>query len=258
MVPPADVWRAVRWCAIASIVTAPLFTEDVTRRWSALSGGPNELGLLAAALIVLSLAGTGGRWRVVQILIGCFGLAVTTSVSAGVAVIAGVLLVQPGVRTRLRRALPGGSLLKVAFVASVLAILAARPDVLTTLAVHRDQAAATFGILDATNPILGGGWLHGAEVIATGSLNTAYSSVFYDTVHNLYLQLLTDTGLVGLGLFAAALYSVWRRADRTNQALLAVCAIWLNTTAAYPSVVWGLLGLLIAVPTGSTRCESRE
>jgi hypothetical protein len=237
------MWRAVRWWAIASILTAPLLTGDLSARWTGLPGGPNELGLLAAMLVVLAYsAPVGTRWRVAQVALGFAGLAVTQSISAGVAALLGVFLLRPYRPMRI----PSPSALKVALAAGVVAVVATRPDLVETLTVHGDQAAATAGVLESTDWLTGGGWLHGAEQLVGGSIDTDYSSVLFDSVHNVYLQLLTDTGLIGLGLFLAALLATWRQSDRRGRAALATVAVWLNTTGAYPNAAWGLLGLVVA------------
>lgn len=241
LVGPAVLWRAVRWWALISIATAPLLMEG--SRWSGLPGGPNELGLLCAALVVLAFA-QPSRWRYAQVAIGFVGLAGAASVSSGIAVAVGLLVLRPG---------RAPSMLKFVLVGGAALIVASRPDLLLTIAVHGDQAKVAWGVLNETNWLTGGGWLHGSQFIASGPLDTRYGTVLYDTVHNTYLQLLTDTGMIGLGLFLAALYGIWRRSDHVGRAVLAVVAVWLNTTAAFPGPVWGLLGVVLATTANQSR-----
>jgi hypothetical protein len=245
MCGPDHMWRAVRWWAVISICTAPVFVDDPTSgyRWTGLPGGPTDLGLIAAALIILAYAAPPEtRWRLTQIAIGFGGLAATFSVSGGFAAIVGVTLLR---RDRL--------LFKLALVAGVVVVLTRRPDLFTTLDVHAGQASTTVPILEDTNWFTGGGWLHGADYIATQPLDVEFynSVVLLETVHNVYLQLLTDTGMIGLGLFLAALLWTWRRSERTSRAVLAAIAVWLNTTGAYPSAAWGLMGLVVAATAWS-------
>jgi hypothetical protein len=248
---PAHMWRAVRWWAVLAICTAPLLIEDIGNRWTGLPGGPNDLGLIAAALIVLAYAAeVGSRWRYAQLALGFIGLAGTLSISGGVSAIVGVLLL----RQRRPERTPSLSIFKLALIGGVAILIASRPDLLTTIDVHANQAGTTAPILEDTNWLTGGGWLHGAEYIATESLDVVFyhSAVLLETVHNAYLQLLTDTGIIGLVLFLAALLTTWYRSGREGRAVVAAVAVWLNTSGAYPNAVWGLLGISLAAAAWNT------
>ena len=71
-----------------------------------------------------------------------------------------------------------------------------------------------------TNPLLGGGWGSYSKYVATTALGAMYSNLGFTSMsgHNVYLQLLAETGIVGLVLFVIPAVSTLVAAMRRSAA----------------------------------------
>jgi hypothetical protein len=238
--PTFDVWRVVRWVAVASVVTAPFFTANLLNRWSALVGEPNQHGLLSAILLVLALSLPPSRSRMLQIVIAAIGMLTSASITSTVAATAGVAAT--GLWTprseRARRALSPAALITVIPVAFIV-VSVLRPDILLTLSIHSGQAYAIIPVLSVINPIFGGGWTFSAAYVTTLGLKLG-------SIHNVYLQLVADLGMIGIGFFVGLLVAAFRVCtDTRTRAVLVMLAIWLNSAGAFPGSPWGVLAAVL-------------
>jgi O-antigen ligase len=224
---------------------ALLSGESLSGRYGGLLG-PNTLGLVSGLLIVLAVAGgAGGRMshRVALGLIGALGLLVSKSQGAliGTALVVALALATTGgspwprasgTRSRVQRLNRGLLAAACACVAVVAAIQFLRPESIPTsnefrksTVYHRIIVGAGGLEIFSQHPVLGVGWRRSdsPSVIASSDLaaklrrrfsspnETFYPDVEITSVHNTYIQLLAELGLVGAALFGIAVWAVGRR-----------------------------------------------
>lgn len=240
-----DLWRFVRWGLLGVLVTVPLF-GDTTSRWSGLPGGPNEVALVAAVLVVLGAGDSSKAARVLFVLSGLVGLFGSRGIGATVGALSGLAVLTLGRRQWSRAAgtTRGVSILVflLAAASAVVLIPQFRPDLHVTLWVHTVQAESFWGAFEATNPLFGSGWSH----VDASALADAYRSTHLDGLHNVYLDITVYLGAVGASLFLVILWHAWRPRDLATRAVLMTTLVWFNTTGAYPCAGWGILGLVVA------------
>jgi hypothetical protein len=235
-----DVWRVVRWVAVFTVITAPLFTPNLLIRWNAVVGQPNQYGLVSAVLLVLALSLPPSRSRTFQVVIALVGMLTAASITSSLAATAGVLAA--GLWTprsqQARRALSPAALITVIPVVFIV-VSVLRPDLLLTLSIHSGQAFAIVPLLTVINPIFGGGWTFSSAYVTAQGFRLL-------SIHNVYLQLLADLGLIGIGFFVGLLVTTFRVCtDVRTRAVLVVLAIWQNSAGAFPGSPWGVLGAVL-------------
>ncbi|MGW5851219.1 hypothetical protein ACWFQ8_25285 [Streptomyces sp. NPDC055254] len=243
-----DLWRTARWALLGVLATVPLF-GDTRIRWSGLPGGPNDVALVAAVLVVLGVATTNKPLRALFVLSGLWGLVGTRGITASLAALAGVAVLSLGRRQQARsgeRGLLHPLTLACAATVACLAIPKIRPDLDVTLYVHTTQAQSFWSAMASTNPLIGGGW----SSVDSEALVSAYRHTYLLGLHNVYLDMAVFLGGVGVGLFLLVLWRAWLTSDRLTRAVLVVVAVWFNTTGAFPGVGWGILGLVVAACAG--------
>lgn len=238
------LWRVVRVACVGLIMSAPVLTTpegDVINpgvtRYSGIVGGPNELGLVAAALIGLGW-NTRGFSRAVYLAVGAVGLWQARSISSVLAAALAVIvaqLVSPEA-TKARRVF--SPLLLTVFVpTAVLLVPVLRPDVSDTLSIHLEEARSISNALRIAHPAWGTGWSQDVnQALQPGDV----------TLHNTYLDWLAYLGLIGLLMLVAWLAVIGRAADHFGNTVLAAALVWLNTSGAFPSIAWAFLGLVAA------------
>jgi O-antigen ligase len=208
--------------------------------------GPNQLGLVSGLLIVLAVAGGtgGGTWqRLTLSFVGALGLVVSKSQGAllGTALVIGLAVATSGrsawfsasrTRSRVRRL---NRLLLTAACAGVVGVSAIhflRPGSLPTSSEFHNSSVYARIIVGAgglelfsEHPFFGVGWRRSESpaLIASSDLaaklrrrfpaanESFYPDVQATSVHNTYIQLLAELGLVGAALFGVALCVVGRR-----------------------------------------------
>jgi len=239
-----SLWRVVRVVCVVLIATAPFLTTPEREainpgvsRYSGIVGGPNELGLVGATLVALAWNTSGSR-RVVYVGVGAVGLWQARSVSSILAAVFALIIAQlSSPKATKGRRVFSPLLLMAAVPTAVLLVPALRPDLRETLGIHLAQATSITDALGAGHPVWGVGWaqdLRGA--LPPGQI----------TLHNTYLDWLAYLGLIGLLTLAAWFGVLARSADNFGKAALAAVVVWLNTSGAFPSVAWGILGLVAA------------
>ncbi|KDN75063.1 hypothetical protein DF19_26260 [Streptomyces olindensis] len=238
------LWRTARWALLGVLATVP-FVGDTHIRWSGLPGGPNEVALVAAVLVVLGAAATSKSARSLLVLSGLWGLVGTRGIIASAAALTGLAVLSLGRRLRTQRGEKGlvhPLTIACAAVVACLVVPRIRPDLDVTIYVHTTQAQSFWSTFASTNPLIGGGWSEGDSQ----ALVDAYRRTDLLGLHNVYLDIAVFLGVVGLGLFLLVLWCAWRSSDRLTRAVLVTVAVWFNTTGAFPGVGWGLLGLVVA------------
>jgi O-antigen ligase len=200
---------------------------------------PNELGLVSGLLLLMAAFGALGPSLFLRAPLGLLGAAglvqsqsVGSLVGTSIALALGLAFaVAPSRRVVAGRALRGA--LVVALAVTVAYGLAAviRPENVPTSAGFRDSSAGARTVLAAAgievferNPVIGVGWRRSEtpEIIGDPDLNAELRSRFEGTrneyfpdvspasVHNAYVQVAADLGLVGLGLLAWVFVSLGR------------------------------------------------
>jgi O-antigen ligase len=224
-----EAWNASEALALA----AP--DEATPERYGGLLG-VNNLGLVSGLLVVSGLARRASRpHRFVKVVVlgfGVTGLFLARSISSILATAGTVAIhhwaldrVRSG-RTRLnvRRLTIGALMLTMPTVA----IYSMRTDDVTALAsltggtlAHRLMLASAGLLIFLDHPMVGVGWQASAtaEVVGSPFLNTPLMNSFSllpthyfpaehtTSVHNMYIQILAELGIVGFVLFV---YSCWR------------------------------------------------
>jgi O-antigen ligase len=229
----------------------------------------NPLGLVSGLLVVFSVCGTpSSRWshRVTLGLTGLLGLLLAKSVGAFVATGLGLAVgaAFAGRRTPLDRA---ARLLVALAIASLLVfglVQFLRPTANPTDPGFRESSTSQRIILGAAglevferNPVIGVGWQRSSSPTVIGDpeiaselrsrFPAAKHSFFPDvspaSVHNTYVGVLADLGLIGFALFAAAIISIGLGAQRVLERVggselgplawssalgLVVILLWLN------------------------------
>ena len=236
--------------------------------------GPNALGLVSGLLLVFAACGTPsprGSQRIMLGLAGLLGLGLAKSVGAFVAT--GIALAVWASFTGRSAPLARATRLVVALVIAAVFVFGAvqylRPTSTPTDAGFRESSASQRIILGAAglevfqrNPVIGAGWQRSAAPAVIGDpeiaselrsrFPTAKNEFFPDvnpsSVHNAYVQILADLGLIGFALFAAVVASVGVGIQRMlgrirgselwplgwSSALgLLLILLWLNDNALY-------------------------
>jgi O-antigen ligase len=260
--------------------------------------GVNQLALIAGIMLLVGLfAGLGTR-RALKVLLIVFGIAglllgksVATFVGVGIAIAIGVAFRRPADPvTRTMRSLAVGVAAAIAVFAVVQEV---RPSASPGSTGYRDSSTAqrlilaTAGIeLFERHPLIGVGWRRSEEPGVIGASDIAldlrdrfqnartdfFPDVAPASVHNSYIQVLAELGIVGfvlmvvlVGSLAAAIRRTLRALPRTHplwapawalalSVLLA--AVWLNDNPLYGGQIETVVtALMIGVLAGIARLE---
>jgi O-antigen ligase len=200
---------------------------------------PNALGLVSGLLVLMAAFGALGPsplQRVPVALFGVVGLVQSQSVGSlvgtSIALLFGLaFMVAPPRRILAVRALRAAMVLSVALGLAYALAAVIRPSNLPTSEHFRDSSAGQRTVMAAAglelaerNPVIGVGWRRSEvpEVIGDPDLNRELRARFRATksdnfpdvspssVHNAYVQVVADLGLIGLGLLLFALLSLAR------------------------------------------------
>lgn len=256
-----------------------LFTVGELRRVTGTLGWPNTLGAYGASVLLLSLAlwvsSQGGKWMWLMNLASFALVILSYSRGAWIATLLGALVV---IWLCLQLLIPDANkilnrVFTIILIAAVIVALFAdsifarvenispEMDVLVTRA-RLNQIA--YNMIN-THPVMGVGQNNFMEVIR--SYDTTGITVFnMEPVHNVFLLIAAETGLMGLTLFilllGAALLACWRVIKGHNRLLSATAigligallAIIITNTAdvhlrsdGFFAFFWCLLGLLMAL-----------
>jgi O-antigen ligase len=269
--------NALAAAAAASVLLAVgeglLSRESLSERYGGLLG-PNALGLVSGLLIVFAVANAaGGRMshRAALGLIGVSGLAASKSQGA---LIATAVVVVVALATTGRSARPGVARTRSAAqhlnrvllgVACAGVLVGAGIQFLRPVSIHDFHQSSVYArIIVGTggleifsqHPFFGVGWRRSSspEVIASEDLaaklrrrfstsdETFFPDVQVTSVHNTYIQLLAELGLVGVALFGVAVWAVGRRMRGLLRNLPRGSESWRQarflTFAALLSLVW--------------------
>jgi len=249
---------------------------DVARRVSGTVGWPNTLGAYIAAILcwplTLWLCNMGGRRRwmlLVVCIIGALPLVLTFSRGAWLGLGAGLIVA-------ITLGLYGGwltlkdisKLVVVGLVAALMVLLfsgeiAARIGE-DTITVRGNLNAVAWNMIES-NPVLGIGVNTFVNVMAKYD-QSGVTSYFAEPVHNAFLLIAAETGLVGLGLFLALIALVFRvgtQAVLSSDRFLSVSVIGLLAgltailvsnlgdvhlkTDVVFSLFWLVIGLILAI-----------
>lgn len=202
------------------------FVVGDTRRVSGTVGWPNTLGAYVAAGLCVPLAlwlckvGGGRRWVLLALsLFAALPLILTFSRGAWVGFAAGVLVAVVlgwyASWVSLRTILLG--LVGLGLIAAVVALVFAAPLAERfseeTLSSRVDLNEVAFGMI-AAHPVTGIGVNTFTEVM--GDYDTSGVTVYFpEPVHNVYLLIAAETGLVGLAMFLALVAFVYRAGLQT-------------------------------------------
>lgn len=240
----------------------------------------NTLGLLACGLIVLSVLepywlGTRSRSSIVYVAIGIWGLYVAHSM-AGILALLSASCFLPGT-TRARWITTA-----LVFVAAIAAwrygdVVGLLDGSGGTLA-HREAMAYAGWHLFLDAPVLGVGWqqstawlLQSPDVLASamsrfGQLPSDYFTTRGNLgVHNAYIQLLAEMGLVGTFVVVSALVAMLRRVRGRSPLpwlpLLVAILVWHNTNPIFgglpeTALLWFTYGLAEATGSSSSRARA--
>ena len=232
-----DFWRDFRWGAVVVLASIPLTDGLAASRWTSIAGGPNETALIAAVALVLGFTHKASLWRYGLILAGAAALVGTSGIAGTVGAVAGVIVYSVSSRgLHLGKGSPIVALWLI--LTAVFVVPLVRPDMATSVAAHVFQARAFVEIVLGGDPFFGAGWANVHVSAFTGSDILG--------LHNVYLDVMAFTGLIGSLVFAAILVVTWRQGDVVARSVLAVWLVWVNTTGAFPGVTWGVLGLILA------------
>lgn len=231
---------------------------------------PNTLGLLSGLMVLMGIFGALGPsvfHRLPLALWGAVGLVQSQSigslVATSVALVLGMtFMVAPPRRIVAVRAMRAALALGVAVVLAYGLASVIRPENLPTSQNFRDSSAGQRTVLAAAgleiverHPVIGVGWRRSEEpeVIGDGELNAELRARFPETpsdyfpdvspasVHNAYVQVAADLGLIGLGLFLFMLVSLGRGVNnvlkRVPRAAPERAQLWF--------MAWGLVLVLI-------------
>jgi O-antigen ligase len=204
---------------------------------------PNVLGLVSGLLVLMGTFGALGPspfHRVPLALWGAVGLVQSQSVGSLVGTSAALVLglafmVAPNRRIVAVRALRGAMALVVAVALAYGLAAAIRPENLPTSEQFHDSSGGQRAVLAAAgvelverHPLIGVGWRRSEEpkVIGDPGVNAELRARFTSTrsdyfpdvtpasVHNAYVQVAADLGLIGFGLFVLMLASLARGVAR--------------------------------------------
>lgn len=193
----------------------------------------NSLALVSGLLVLLSFSGRFRQAWPATLALGCIGMVGLILSKSVAATIATALVLGIGHGLRQRRQSEGTDrVVKVILVTglglfvAVALIGASRPEVLPTSprfgsssATHRAVVAAAGWRIFAGEPVIGVGWQRSSSpaVIGTGEIAAAlrdqfpsakpyfFPDVTPTSVHNAYVQVLAELGLIGFALFTVAM-----------------------------------------------------
>jgi O-antigen ligase len=231
---------------------------------------PNKLGLVSGLLLLMGTFGALGRslvYRAPLVLVGVVGLVQSQSVASlvgtSVALLLGMsFMVAPARRIISLRALRTAAVLCVAIVVAYGLAAAIRPTNLPTSEDFQQSSASQRTVLGAAglelaerHPLTGVGWRRSDEPEVIGdpdvtaelrarfkaTKNEFFPDVSPRSVHNAYIQVLAELGLIGFGLFMFMLASLgWgvkKVLDRAPRGTPAWAQLWF--------MAWGLLLIVI-------------
>lgn len=298
------LFRAISVAISAELVWAilrvPSFSVDVRLTGS---NGPNAEGLLAIILLMIAIYSpvTRQSWvKVGMLLLGATSLYLARSVGSLTALF--LVLGIFGMKRRLKGdAVRQGGLLRPArFLLLALGLVGVvsqlRPLDLPTSEHFKSSSAGSRLLLGIAgtkifldNPVFGVGWQRSSrpEIIAARDLVEELKKEFPDfrdeyypevgvtavTVHNTYIQILAEAGLIGATAFGIAAIVVGRRvrravrglrgtarvAARTAAICLVACLVWLNDNplfGAQPETV--VLAMMLGMLASLAALERRE
>jgi O-antigen ligase len=232
---------------------------------------PNTLGLASGLLVLMGAFGALGPslfLRVPLALWGAVGLAqsqsVGSTVATSVALVLGLtFMVAPAKRVVADRAMRAALALGVAVVLAYGIASVIRPENLPTSQNFRDSSTGQRTVLAAAgleiverHPVIGVGWRRSEEpeVIGDDELNAELRARFPETqndyfpdvspasVHNAYIQVAADLGLIGLGLFLCMLASLGRDINnvlkRVPRAAPERAQLWFMAWGLVLVVIW--------------------
>jgi O-antigen ligase len=273
-----DVTIVLTAIALAAAITVVLALAGAAGETDATPLGPrgggvvnaNILGLVSGLLVLMGAFGALGPslfHRVPLALWGAVGLLQSRSVGSLVATSVALALgltfmVAPPRRVVAVRALRAAMALGVGLVLAYGLASVIRPENLPTSQNFRDSSAGQRTVLAAAgleiaerHPVIGVGWRRSEEpeVIGDAELNAELRARFPDTrsdyfpdvspasVHNAYIQVAADLGLIGVGLFLYMLASLGRGINnvlkRVPRAAPERAQLWF--------MAWGLVLVLI-------------
>jgi O-antigen ligase len=288
------VLGAIAVAGVGAVVFATINADAVLVDRAGGALGPNALGLVSGLLLVIAAFGAVSNkaaFRVLLVVAGVAGLLLAKSVASFVAVglvlaLGASLAGRPSATQRITRAVVALALAGVVVFGIVQLV---RSEVTPGSADFRSSSATQRIVLGAAgleiferNPLIGAGWRQSSSPAVIGdreiarevrqrfpdALGTFYPDVSPSSVHNAYVQVLADLGLIGFVLFAALIFAIaaaaWRLLRSMNQgdALrpeawaislgLLLLLVWLNDNALFggipPTVVGALLvGTLAAI-----------
>jgi O-antigen ligase len=231
---------------------------------------PDTLGLVAGVLILMGLFGALGPallHRVPLAIWGVIGVVQAQSVGAivgvSVALVLGLAFMVAGNRRVVaRQALRAAIALAVGVAVAYGVAALIRPGNLPTSQHFKDSSAGQRTVLGAAgldiaerNPLLGVGWRRSEEpeIIGAAPLNARLRAQFPDTradffpdvtpasVHNAYIQVAADAGLIGIALLVFVFVSLGRQIAGVVRDAGRRSPMW----PALWSLAWGLVLIVI-------------
>lgn len=285
-----DVWRFLRFYVAVAVLTIgvtavrTLLLPEVSLGTIRGEGilGTNSVGLVSGVLVVLAVVARDLPFRRGSALAGLIGLMLTKSVAATVAT-----LIVLSLYYVTRRRVPGPVLPLKVLAAGIVAVALSlsigwslrRTDLEGLLRfsggsfVERVYLMSVGLGLFVQRPLLGHGWQASTNptLVEPGrpslfafreELVDHFSTTLLErtSVHNMYVQLLAELGVIGFGLFLLVVARVWRHARRTlrhyppghpwhgaarflSLSLLQML-IWWNSSALFPGQVETVLAMV--------------
>ena len=276
--------------------------EATAERYGGLLGA-NSLGLVSGLLIIYGLVQRGsGQHRlswVVPLGGGLIGLFLTKSISSTLAT-AGTAAIHLWTSGRVVPAGAPRSLKRLAIGALAITVMAVTIYILRTADVtafvsltggslaHRLMLTYAGLLIFAEHPLVGVGWRASAteEVVGSPSLNAVLMQRFgllptqyfpaeqATSVHNMYIQILAELGLVGFLLFACSCYRVaralgglagglaegspYKLLTRFYTLVLVFLLIWWNTTPLFGGQIESILAFISVGVLSSLSQHSRQ
>jgi O-antigen ligase len=249
----------------------------------------NALGLVSGLLVVLAASRGVSRRAAYRLALGATGVVgLFLAKSVGAFIATGLALALAAGLADRRGQLQRTTRVVVALTIAGLVVFglvqALRPTSIPTEASFRESSASQRIIVGAAglevferNPVIGAGWRRSDSPMVIGDAEIAselrsrfprakqefFPDVNPTSVHNTYIQVLADLGLVGFALFAAALISIglgitkllrrerdgelWPQAWGASLGLVLIL-LWLNDNPLYGGQVETiLLGLLVGI-----------
>ena len=258
-----------------------LFTVGDLRRVSGTVGWPNTLGAYAATVLSVTLAlwiySARGRVRMAigaACIAGLFSLILSFSRGAWISLLAGVALILFwGWRTTRLGTKSIRSISLIALAAAVVGVLFATSITARLTEVHPDMEVlvdrmqlnrVAINMINA-HPLLGVGINTFVDTMKQYD-TTGVTHYFPQPVHNVFLLVAAETGLVGLGLFLLLMFMAFRaalQAAKSDDRFLSASAIGISSglivllvnnvadchlrTDILYALFWLLIGLAVAV-----------